>query len=215
MRRAFLILPLALGLVAAGCGGSSGGGTAPAARARRRHDCERLHRRRRPRRHARTAAPRLPTSASIPEKTYTLVFTTNCGSFTVTLDLAKAPATSASLVSLAKSGFFDNTDLPPDRPRLRDPGRRPDPDWKRRPGLHDGGQASRRRELREGRGRDGEERRGAARHRRQPVLRRHGRRRRPAPGLRRRRHGDERDRHRRADRQARRSRPRSSRPNPS
>jgi len=44
-----------------------------------------------------------------PEKTYKLVFKTNCGSFTVTLDLDSAPATAASLVSLAKSGFFDNT----------------------------------------------------------------------------------------------------------
>jgi peptidyl-prolyl cis-trans isomerase B (cyclophilin B) len=44
-----------------------------------------------------------------PEKTYKLVFKTNCGSFTVTLDQAKAPATSASLVSLSKSGFYDDT----------------------------------------------------------------------------------------------------------
>ena len=44
-----------------------------------------------------------------PEKTYKLVFKTNCGSFTVTLDQAKAPATTASLVSLAKAGFYDNT----------------------------------------------------------------------------------------------------------
>jgi peptidyl-prolyl cis-trans isomerase B (cyclophilin B) len=44
-----------------------------------------------------------------PEKTYRLVFDTNCGSFTVTLDLKSAPATSASLVSLAKSGFYDDT----------------------------------------------------------------------------------------------------------
>ena len=44
-----------------------------------------------------------------PEKTYDLVFKTNCGSFTVTLDLEKAPATAASLVSLAKSGFYDDT----------------------------------------------------------------------------------------------------------
>ena len=42
-------------------------------------------------------------------KTYALDFTTNCGSFTVTLDLKSAPNTSASLVSLAKNGFFDNT----------------------------------------------------------------------------------------------------------
>ncbi len=44
-----------------------------------------------------------------PETTYTIRFETNCGAFTVTLDLESAPATSASLVSLAKAGFFDNT----------------------------------------------------------------------------------------------------------
>jgi peptidyl-prolyl cis-trans isomerase B (cyclophilin B) len=44
-----------------------------------------------------------------PEKTYKLVFKTNCGSYTVTLDLDSAPATAASLVSLAKSGFFEDT----------------------------------------------------------------------------------------------------------
>jgi peptidyl-prolyl cis-trans isomerase B (cyclophilin B) len=44
-----------------------------------------------------------------PEKTYELVFKTNCGSFTVALDLESAPATAASLVSLAKAGFFDDT----------------------------------------------------------------------------------------------------------
>ena len=44
-----------------------------------------------------------------PEKTYKLVFKTNCGSFTVMLDLDSAPATAASLVSLAKAGFFDDT----------------------------------------------------------------------------------------------------------
>ena len=42
-------------------------------------------------------------------KTYTLDFQTNCGSFAVTLDLKSAPNTSASLVSLAKNGFFDDT----------------------------------------------------------------------------------------------------------
>ena len=44
-----------------------------------------------------------------PEKTYRLVFATNCGSFTVTLDLKSAPATSASLVSLARAGFYNDT----------------------------------------------------------------------------------------------------------
>jgi cyclophilin family peptidyl-prolyl cis-trans isomerase len=43
------------------------------------------------------------------DKTYRLVFETNCGSFTVTLDQKVAPNTAGSLVSLAKRGFFDDT----------------------------------------------------------------------------------------------------------
>jgi peptidyl-prolyl cis-trans isomerase B (cyclophilin B) len=42
-------------------------------------------------------------------KQWELVVETNCGSFTVALDLKSAPKASASLVSLAKSGFFDGT----------------------------------------------------------------------------------------------------------
>ncbi len=38
-----------------------------------------------------------------------LVFTTNCGSFTVRLDPKLAPKTGASLVKLARSGFYDDT----------------------------------------------------------------------------------------------------------
>ena len=41
-----------------------------------------------------------------PSKTYELVFQTNCGAFTVTLDPKLAPNTTSSLVSLAKRGFF-------------------------------------------------------------------------------------------------------------
>jgi peptidyl-prolyl cis-trans isomerase B (cyclophilin B) len=44
-----------------------------------------------------------------PETTFTLAFETSCGTFTVTLDQASAPATSASLVALARDGFFDDT----------------------------------------------------------------------------------------------------------
>jgi cyclophilin family peptidyl-prolyl cis-trans isomerase len=44
-----------------------------------------------------------------PNKTYHLVVETNCGVFTIALDQAKAPKTAASLVSLAKKGFFDGT----------------------------------------------------------------------------------------------------------
>jgi peptidyl-prolyl cis-trans isomerase B (cyclophilin B) len=42
-------------------------------------------------------------------KSYELVVTTNCGAFTVRLDQKTAPKTAASLVSLARAGFFDDT----------------------------------------------------------------------------------------------------------
>jgi peptidyl-prolyl cis-trans isomerase B (cyclophilin B) len=42
-------------------------------------------------------------------KTYRLVFETNCGEFTVTLNQKLAPNATGSLVSLAKRGFFDDT----------------------------------------------------------------------------------------------------------
>ena len=50
-----------------------------------------------------------PTERLDPEKTWTLTFDTSCGSFVVTLDTGSAPATAASLVSLAEDGFFDDT----------------------------------------------------------------------------------------------------------
>jgi len=51
-----------------------------------------------------------PPTQDLPAGTaYELVFTTNCGTFTVTLDQETAPKTSASLVALARAGFFDDT----------------------------------------------------------------------------------------------------------
>ena len=44
-----------------------------------------------------------------PSQTHTLTFDTSCGSFTVTLDPESAPETTASLVALAESGYFDDT----------------------------------------------------------------------------------------------------------
>ena len=119
MRRALLLpaLALALGLLAAGCGGSSGDsaattqettaatGTTTTTAAAGADGCT----------DAAVPAARedggatAPTERLDPEKTYKLVFDTNCGTFTVTLDLKSAPATSASLVSLAKARFFDDT----------------------------------------------------------------------------------------------------------
>jgi cyclophilin family peptidyl-prolyl cis-trans isomerase len=42
-------------------------------------------------------------------KPWSLVVRTNCGAFTIALDVKRAPHTAASLVALAKSHFFDGT----------------------------------------------------------------------------------------------------------
>jgi len=94
-------LALALVLVAAGCGGSSSSGGATEATG----GCEDV------------SAPAAreagggtaPTERLDPERTWTLTFDTSCGTFVVTLDLDSAPATAASLVSLAKAGYYDDT----------------------------------------------------------------------------------------------------------
>jgi peptidyl-prolyl cis-trans isomerase B (cyclophilin B) len=52
------------------------------------------------------SAPTQPLAAG---RTFRLVFATNCGTFTVTLDQKTAPKTAASLVSLGRAGFFDDT----------------------------------------------------------------------------------------------------------
>jgi peptidyl-prolyl cis-trans isomerase B (cyclophilin B) len=99
--RAATIAALALVLVAAGCGGSSSSGgsteatggcedvSAPAARE--------------------DGGGTAPTERLDPERTWTLQFDTSCGTFVVTLDLDSAPATAASLVSLAEAGYYDDT----------------------------------------------------------------------------------------------------------
>ena len=109
MQRSFLLLSLAV--VLAGCGGGNKSGSP-----------------------ATTAPPETTTSQQTaaggctkatqhthdrtlsnehlkldPSKTYRLVFDTNCGSFTVTLNQKLAPNATGSLVSLAKRGFFDDT----------------------------------------------------------------------------------------------------------
>ena len=58
---------------------------------------------------AREESHEAPTEPLAADTTYTLTFTTNCGSFTVTLDQALAPNTTASLVALADKGYFDDT----------------------------------------------------------------------------------------------------------
>jgi peptidyl-prolyl cis-trans isomerase B (cyclophilin B) len=49
-----------------------------------------------------------PTLKLDPSKTWTVTMTTNCGSFTITLDVRHAPKTSASFASLTQKGFFDH-----------------------------------------------------------------------------------------------------------
>ena len=50
-----------------------------------------------------------PSKPLAKGKTWTLTFKTSCGSFAVTLDLKRGPNASASMVSLAKAGYFKNT----------------------------------------------------------------------------------------------------------
>jgi len=100
--RALLVLVVLLAFIA-GCGG--GDDTTTESVATSVEGCTRVD----------TPAPRDPESLETPtapldaSKTYTLTFETNCGSFTVTLDPALAPKTTASLVALAKDGYFDAT----------------------------------------------------------------------------------------------------------
>ncbi len=103
MRRSLSLLVLAglLAVLGAGCGG----GDEPDASTAEGAEC------------ADVAAPapredggaQEPEERLDPEATFTLLFETSCGAFTVTLDQAAAPATAASLVRLAQDGFYDDT----------------------------------------------------------------------------------------------------------
>lgn len=50
-----------------------------------------------------------PTTKVDPDKTYLATFQTSCGDFTVRLDPAKAPVTTANMVYLAGKKFYDST----------------------------------------------------------------------------------------------------------
>jgi peptidyl-prolyl cis-trans isomerase B (cyclophilin B) len=105
MRSAAILIPLTL-FVVAGCGSGSGTSTEAATTAESSTGaCSSVEA---PAGRKDGGAKR-PSQRLDPQKTYRLVVTTNCGAFTVTLDQAQSPATSASLVSLARAGFFDNT----------------------------------------------------------------------------------------------------------
>jgi peptidyl-prolyl cis-trans isomerase B (cyclophilin B) len=51
---------------------------------------------------------RKPTLVLDPSKKWDVRMTTNCGSFTIRLDVARAPKTAASFASLTKKGFYDD-----------------------------------------------------------------------------------------------------------
>ena len=93
------LLVAALALLAAGCGGGSDSQTTPG--------CDDVDAPA-PRDDGGQTAPTAPLDAS---KTWTLTFDTSCGTFAVTLDLDSAPNTAASLVSLARAGYFDDTEF--------------------------------------------------------------------------------------------------------
>jgi peptidyl-prolyl cis-trans isomerase B (cyclophilin B) len=102
MRTALVALLLALLLGASACGGGDDEGEPSAAADA---ECESVE----------AAAPRESEAREKPSqpldagKSYALVVETSCGSFTIALDLAQAPNTSASLVALAQDGYFDDT----------------------------------------------------------------------------------------------------------
>jgi cyclophilin family peptidyl-prolyl cis-trans isomerase len=101
---AVLALSLTLLLVAAGCGGDDDAGGTPTT-TEAAGGCD----------EAEAPAPRDPGSLDPPEEEldatvdHQLEVETNCGDFTVTLTPDLAPEATASLVSLAKSGYFDDT----------------------------------------------------------------------------------------------------------
>jgi cyclophilin family peptidyl-prolyl cis-trans isomerase len=52
-----------------------------------------------------------PTLRLDPSRTYRAVFDTSCGRFTVTLDVKRAPKTTASFVHMVRKGLYDNTTI--------------------------------------------------------------------------------------------------------
>jgi cyclophilin family peptidyl-prolyl cis-trans isomerase len=100
-----LLLIAALALVVAGCGGGDGDDeAATTAQSSGEVSCESVD--------APTPGQRTrkkPATELDASKTWDVVVDTNCGSFTIRLDVKNAPATATSFVSLARTGYFDKT----------------------------------------------------------------------------------------------------------
>ena len=108
MRLRLLLLVLLTVLVAA-CGGggepAAGETTAATTPSAAGDDCEPVEAPEPKPDGGRTA----PTDPLDADETYELKVETNCGDFTIALDPKLAPKTAASLVALARDGFFDGT----------------------------------------------------------------------------------------------------------
>ena len=102
MRKVAFALTLAAALALAACGG---GDEEDENEATATGDCEEVDAPEPKPEGTRTA----PTEALDEGTTYRLVVETNCGSFTIELDQKSAPKTSASMVALARDGFYDDT----------------------------------------------------------------------------------------------------------
>ena len=112
MRRAALLLLLPLALAACGGDGDDSAATAttPAEPATTAAEAPSSGCRDVAQPGARTPPPlRAPTTILAAPRPHRLTFETNCGDFTVELDLESAPKTAASLVALAKADYFDGT----------------------------------------------------------------------------------------------------------
>ena len=98
MRR---LVPIALAVVLAGCGGSKKAEqSATTANGCRSVDAP----------PAKDNGGQKPPARPLdPKTTYLLTVQTNCGTFSIALDQKLAPRTTASLVSLTRAGFFDHT----------------------------------------------------------------------------------------------------------
>ncbi len=105
---AALVVLATLALLAAGCGGGGESTTSTAATTSSATTAEGCTPAKLP--PARADGGATPPSRRLdPGTRATLELVTNCGSFTITLDVKGAPKTTASLVSLARSGFYDDT----------------------------------------------------------------------------------------------------------
>lgn len=102
MRKVAFAITLAAALALAACGGGDEEDENEAAAT---GDCEEVDAPEPKPEGTRTA----PTEALDEGTTYRLVVETNCGSFTIELDQKSAPKTSASMVALARDGFYDDT----------------------------------------------------------------------------------------------------------